>query len=142
MILVEGDFFPICVSIWVCYFSFFLNTILLLFINSCFHFTFKFYYTHGILYFLDIWWVFSVWSRRPVSPWSKSYNILMANNYSFVMILVLWHPYFSMFLFWRILLTSCAYTFGNIVLSKIWLVRDASAVQMRSYAEINNTDII
>lgn len=58
------------------------------------------------------------------------------------MILALWHPYFSMFLFWRIPLTSCAYTFGNIVLSKIWLVRDASAVQMRSYAEINNTDII
>lgn len=23
MILVEGGFFPICVSIWVCYFSFF-----------------------------------------------------------------------------------------------------------------------
>lgn len=95
----------------------FLNIIFLLFSNSHFHFTFRFCYTHGILYILDIWCVSSVWSLRPVSPWLKSNNLLMTCNYSFVMInIVLWSLYFSVLLFWRTLLTSCTYTFGNLVL--------------------------
>lgn len=116
IMLVKGGFFPTCGSTWVCSFPF-LNTILLFFINSHFHFTFKFYYTHGILYILDICCFFSVWSLRPISPWSKSYDHLMTSNYSFVMmIIVVLSLYFSVLLFWRTLLTSFTYTFWNLVL--------------------------